>query len=169
MSDEQIETLRAWLCENEEDISQFFELEEADEELTRDDFFQYWFGGPDYKDEGYRFVAIAKDGSGGAFAVWLRPADNSESAPLVFFGSEGGRCVVAKSAADFPLILAHGPGEPPELSLEDGGDPDGKEALDRYREAVTQKFGDLPPYDQLRAGRDALETEFTAWIERCVQ
>lgn len=153
------------------------------------DFFSAWFDTYDYDMNRFRFESIAEDGAGGHFAVWYRP-DSDGPLPLVFFDSEGGYCVLAKSAWDWPLIMAYGVSsdEYDVYDEERNGavavDPTKNEWLPHpgsltpyigdewniaahksYRVAVEAKYGTIPPLEELIAGRDELSAELHEWIQ----
>ena len=179
-----IKEIRAWLKEHAGDIFSITEFESNNEELDRSTWFEQWLGGRDYNDEGYRFTSIGQDGTGGQFAIWTR-LRAVEPHPLVFFGSEGGHGVIAKSARDWLLMIAHGVGVDeygpdngptavgPKLNYYFAPDYDDLEAaqgaLSRYRKATVARFGDLPSFDELAAGRDELNAELRRWVARSVQ
>jgi len=176
--------LQDWLTEHIDRIVAFVDYEptiESEEELA--ETFGYWFGSGRWAEAGHRFVHLGIDGTGGQFAVWLRKGAQAPH-PVVLFGSEGGRGVLATTPARWAQILAHAPTiddyeEPASLSAEgnwmlDPGESDPDEVeearglLAEYRAAVEARFGPLPALDELTAGLAELNAEFIAWIEASV-
>ena len=73
------------------------------------DWLRAWTGNKSLN--GTQFLVFGADGSGGQIAIWLahlRVALSEQ--PVVFFGSEGARAVVAQNLADFAWLLAGGIG-----------------------------------------------------------
>lgn len=195
--------LQHWLTTHIDQIVRFLDYEptiDTDEELA--DTLDAWLGGADWRGSGHRFVHLGIDGMGGQFAAWVRPEDagdekNGESGepPVVLFGSEGGRGVVARSPEAWAQIVAWAPfvdeyGGDPGFGAEDGEatpipleaesswllkDPmspeegeAAREALEEYRAALEERFGEMRPLEELAAGREALDAEFRTWVEKNV-
>lgn len=175
------EELQKWLAEHADEISAFTEYEAipGTEETS-------WFRDPRWNEPGYRFLSLGQDGTGGEFALWFRVQESSASG-VVFFGSEGGSGVLAPSARAFAQALAYAPvivecarGDleaPSRLGREDNWYFSGEEpartaaaerALTNYRTAVEERFGRLPPFEELTAVSRDLQDEFRAWT-RAVQ
>lgn len=71
------------------------------------DWLQAWTGNK--RVDGAQFRVFGADGSGGQVAIWLaHPRMVLSDQPVVFFGSEGARAVVAQNLADFAWLLAGG-------------------------------------------------------------
>lgn len=168
--------LRAWLTEHIGEIFKFMDYEptlHSEEELATT--LGYWFAGDAWKAAGYRFVHLGIDGSGSQIAAWIRP--NAEQIPVVLFGSEGGAGVLAASCEDWAKCIAYAPyieeypdDEDERLWIpEDEGDADAKAAQASYTKAVLQRFGELPPLDDLTANLDALDEEFVTWVESLIE
>ena len=68
-----------------------------------------WTGNPAAGDAPFRVFGV--DGSGGKAAFWARvPGASIEGQPIVFLGSEGELCVVARDLNDYLWLLANGVG-----------------------------------------------------------
>ncbi len=171
--------LQAWLTAHIGDLMMFLDYEASidDERLT--DTLQSWFGGTRWHESGHRFIHLGQDGSGGQFAVWVRPGASAPH-PVVVLGSEGGRGVLVGSPTAWAQVLAHGVSiddynEPAVLhagkawSLSDGVGEDeraeAQEALATYRAAVETELGPLPPFEELTAGLDSVNDEFGAFVD----
>ena len=77
------------------------------EETT--DWLRSWTGNRELDGGAYRL--FGQDGSGGLAAIWcVRPGRPLAEQPVVFFGSEGERGVVAANLSDFLWVLADGSG-----------------------------------------------------------
>jgi hypothetical protein len=112
-----LEALRTWLVEHVHDIAACMDYEptlDTDEELART--LGHWFGSTRWAASGHRFVHLGIDGTGGQFAAWIRP-NAPAPYPVVLFGSEGGRGVLASSPLRWAQILAHAPGIATSISL----------------------------------------------------
>ncbi len=178
--------LRSWLKEHCDTIVMFMDYEpylESEEELA--ETLGYWFDGSDWKTDGQRFVQLGADGTGSQFAAWIR--DGVAEIPVVIFGSEGGRGVVAKSCEDWAKIIAHAPSvdeygddDLAEIDVgfnflldEDENDPDelqeAKDALADYKQAVEARFGSLPAFEDLTTGLKPMSEEFGAWIDSVLE
>ena len=184
-----LDELITWLEEHVQSIFRFTDYEvtrESEAELA-DILGTYWFRAPDtWNQPGYRFVHLGHDGTGGHVAAWIRPGAE-EPPPVVFFGSEGGRGVLALTPQRFASALAHGamiveyPGlgdddddaparlepdswmlDPDEVDAEAASEASA--ALDAYRSAHDARFGPPAPLEDLTAGLDALNAEFCGWV-----
>lgn len=72
-------------------------------------WWQAWTGNTDL--DGGDFRVFGQDGTGGMVAFWLeRPGRPLVDQPVVFFGSEGERGVVASDLANYLWLLADGSG-----------------------------------------------------------
>lgn len=169
------EELRAWLSERIDEIVQFMDYEptlESEEELATT--LGYWFAGDAWKTAGYRFIHLGIDGTGSQIAAWIRP--DAAQIPVVLFGSEGGAGVLAASCEDWAKCVAHAPfideypdDDAPRLSASEVEDDEGLAAQNAYKEAVQQRFGSLPPLEQLTADLDELDEEFVTWVESLIE
>jgi hypothetical protein len=175
-SSESVRTVALFLEEQATHINRFADYEVAlgSEPDAASDLGEYWFAEEGWNAPDYRFVPLGIDGSGGLFAVWLRPGA-SEPHPVVFFGSEGEYGVLTASILGWVQALAHGTGvayrgDPPvRLSVDENDklkDPsaDVKVALASYRDAVERRFGPLPPLSSLVSGFDEASAEFCSWV-----
>ena len=64
------------------------------------------------------FRVFGRDGSGGVAAFWARVSEGTiETQPIVFLGSEGELCVIARNLDDYLWLLANGVGP---LEMVDG-------------------------------------------------
>ena len=182
------ESLRSWLLQHADLIDAFtdFRPHDTDESVLRDVLEFAWFRDPQWNEPGYCFLPLGADGTGGEAAVWL-PQHNRTSAPVVFFGSEGGSGILAPSPGAFAQALAHGPiieeyhtgsfDLPSYLSpsgnwLLSTDAPDqatqAREALASYRLATEHHFGELPSLDVLTAVPSALQEQFSGWVRQVV-
>jgi hypothetical protein len=178
------EELQGWLLERAAEISAFtdYEITFSSEADLREKLGRYWFRDPDWNEAGYRFVSLGQDGGGSEVALWLGPRQ-SNAAPVVFFGSEGGSGVVSASPSAFVQALAYAPllqeyrkgdlDAPSRLSLEDnwflsGEDPEqtsaANGALARYRQSTEERFGQLPPFERLIDVPPTVQAEFREWV-----
>lgn len=187
--------LQGWLSDHIDHISRFMDYEATiDSEEALADTLDAWLGGEGWRGNGHRFVHLGIDGMGGQFAAWVRPDDVEDAGdgsgsgpPVVLFGSKGGRGVLARSPEAWAQIVAWAPfideyGGDPSFGAEDGetapiplkaegswmledAEPETREALEAYRAAVEARFGELPPLEELAAGREALDAEFRAWVD----
>ncbi len=176
------EELQEWLEAHIDEIFAFMDYEptlNSEEEFV--ETMGYWFGRDDWNEPGYRFVHLGIDGMGSEFVAWIRPGVDGP-APVVYFGSEGGRGVLARSPKDWAMVLAHAPGiieyafgdDPAQLDvtsnwmLEDD-DPEfaetARQKLASYRDAVIERFGELPDFEALANGLDELNAEFCGWVD----
>lgn len=174
--------LRALLEEHAHTIFAFMDYEPT---LATDDHLAatlgFWFGSPRWAETGHRFVHLGSDGTGGQIAAWIRPGAQPPH-PVVLFGSEGGRGVLAASPADWARIVAHA------SFIDDYDTPasatpyraylDEKQYspedvararlhLDAYRAAVEDRFGSIPPLEELIDELEDLNAVFLAWVEGC--
>lgn len=175
------EELQAWLEENIDLIVVFMDYEptiDSDEELAMT--LGFWFDNDAWNTRGDSFAHLGIDGMGSQFAAWTRPGDDGPP-PIVYFGSEGGAGVLARTPLDWAMALAHAPGineysdeGPAELDpeanwmMDDEQDEDmieeARSALATYRESVQSRFGSLSDLDSVTADLDELNAEFAAWI-----
>lgn len=177
-----LEELCAWLEQHGDRITMFMDYQvRLDDEAGLASTLGYWFGSDAWQTDGMHFVHLGTDGTGGPFAAWIR--EGIEDIPVVQFGSEGGRGVVAKSCADWAKIIAHAPGvreygtddlvELDERSNwmldENENDPEdiaaSRAALEAYRDAVEVRFGVLPAFEELTADLASEARTFAAWVE----
>ncbi|MER8007061.1 SMI1/KNR4 family protein [Streptomyces sp. NPDC094149] len=90
------------------------------EETT--DWLRHWTGNHELDGDAYR--VFGQDGTGGLVALWcVRAGRPLAEQPVVFFGSEGERGVVAANLSDFLWILADGLGP---LEIVDFGQREGR-------------------------------------------
>lgn len=177
-----VEQLRHWLLQRADEIYRFTDLEivfEPEQSLLTN-LGTYWFRDAAWNEPGYRFTSLGQDGSGGMLAVWLAP-QRPEREPVVFFGSEGGSGVLADSPLRFAQALAYAPllleyesgdcGAPSRLAREDNLQGEDREAgleageaLSRYRRAIEEQFGPLPPFERLVTVSGSLQSEFREWV-----
>lgn len=71
------------------------------------DILNLWLGGEKWRKTGHKFLQIGQDGCGSLFCLWFYP-ELDEEPPVVFFGSEGERAVVANCARDFVKQMTSG-------------------------------------------------------------
>jgi hypothetical protein len=190
-NDMDTEALRGLLAEQVDSIFAFMDYEVVCDDADLASTLDAWLGSARWKESGHRFVHLGIDGSGGQFAAWIRPGAE-EPHPVVFFGSEGGRGVLAASPGAWAKMLASwitvneydysGPDEddsphdrPSTVSARgvyDHDDPDdiarAKAALAGYRTAVEAKLGATPSLERLQEGASELNPEFLAWVEQHV-
>ncbi|QDG51127.1 hypothetical protein FIV42_10385 [Persicimonas caeni] len=180
-----VEELQQWLEEHIDKIFTFMDYEptiDSEEEFATT--MGYWFGDEGWTEAGYEFAHLGIDGMGSQFAAWIRPGAEGPP-PVVYFGSEGGSGVLVRSPRDWAMVLAYAPGVDeyptftsparldPELNwmLEDD-DPDAaaeaERALEHYRAACVERFGDVPSFEELTSGLDELNEEFRGWIDDVV-
>lgn len=179
-----VQQLRNWLLQRADEIRRFTDLEivfEPEDELLAN-LGTSWFSDVGWNVPGYRFTSLGQDGTGGMIAAWSAP-QRPEREPVVFFGSEGGSGVLADSPLRFAQALAYAPlqleyesgdlGAPSRLAREDNwflrGDDreagfEAREALSRYRRAIEEQFGPLPPFETLVTVSAALQAEFREWV-----
>lgn len=177
--------LQDWLVAQAEDIRCFtdFEPEDTSEHELAHRLEAYWFRDAGWNQPRYHFVPLGHDGSGGQFALWT-PSRAGATPCVVFFGSEGGRGVLAPSSIAFLQALGHGAmtveydrrnlHAPSRLATEDNwllSDEDvekaasAREALLRYRAALEAVFGPLPPFAAVTTVPPGVQTEFCDWVD----
>lgn len=126
-------------------------------------------GSDRWQESGSEFVHLGHSGNGSEFAIWLR--SNDDLRPVVFFGGEGGNGVLAVTAEKFVKALTYGPNawedhdEPSRLLLFDDHEEDEKEMLNKYRDAVSEIYSEIEPFETLTAGLDELNAEFAVFSE----
>ncbi len=177
--------LRQWLLAHAEHIFSFTDYEVAlsSEEDLQSILEEDWFRVESWNEPGYRFVPLGQNGTGGEVALWVR-ANDARPSPIVFFGPGGGTGVLAPSPDAWPKALAYGPSiveydsdfdaNTSRLSVEanprigSDADPARRAAAGRglaaYRRATIERFGALPPFDELVTVDPADRREFGAWI-----
>ncbi|MFE2721274.1 SMI1/KNR4 family protein [Kitasatospora sp. NPDC059327] len=100
------------------------------------DWLRAWTGNTEVS--GDEFRVFGQDGTGGYAAFWLvRPGRPLIDQPVVFLGSEGETCVVARDLGDFLWLLAGGLG-PWEAATPYGSDPSPRPS--RRLTAVAERF-----------------------------
>ncbi len=174
--------LRTFLEEHAHTIFAFMDYEptlESEQALART--LGFWFRDDGWAATGHRFVHLGIDGTGGQIAAWIRPGAEPPY-PIVLFGSEGGRGVLAATPADWVRVIAHAPFiddyvHPATATTysamldENEHSPEqvarAQHHLDIYRDAVEDLLGALPPLEQLIDGLDELNREFSAWMNGC--
>jgi alkanesulfonate monooxygenase SsuD/methylene tetrahydromethanopterin reductase-like flavin-dependent oxidoreductase (luciferase family) len=169
--------LQRWLEDHVQEIFQFMDYEatiESDEQLAVT--LGYWLGDENWREQtDHRFVHLGIDGTGSQVAAWMRPEEDGPP-PIVFFGSEGGVGVLTATPLNWALLIAHAPwlneypsdGGPARAVALDDVDDDGAEALADYRDAVTERFGELPSFDDLTSDIDDLNEAFEQWVSDIV-
>lgn len=129
-----------------------------------------WFNNPRWSDGAHTFADLGYDSRGGQFACWRH---GEGPAAVVYFGSEGGRGVLASTVVDWIETLAHGPTiieYSPEATLYFPGDHRGKarDALARFRRVVERSpWGPLGP-EPPRVD-PALNAAFCDWVAAQIQ
>ena len=126
--------------------------------------------------DGETFYHLAHDGAGGVFLLWPRSSDPSQPPAVVYITSDGGYGVVTKSFLEFPHILAHGVSfspysDPPSVQpwhreLNSNFHKKKFEVLLQFEETTVERFGPLPPLEELASGRNEMNTEFRDWVNR---
>jgi hypothetical protein len=143
------------------------------------DTLNYWFDTPSWRDGGHRFLHLGIDGTGSQVAAWVRPGHEPDATtPVVFFGSEGERTVLAASPLDWAFMIAHAPGLwgsfEPMASLredeedefyEDEDEERPSQLLARYHELVENTHGEVPSFEELRGRASVLDEEFVTWVD----
>ena len=66
-----------------------------------------WFGNSKWSENGDRFIQFGMDGTGSMYCLWFYPNLSAEP-PVVLFGSEGERFLVASNVDDFIRQLSSG-------------------------------------------------------------
>lgn len=179
-----LDELVAWLDTHVDDLMTFmdYEVTRRPEDVLLDNMKTYWLAaGDDFNAAGHRFIHLGHDGTGGDVVAWLRCGTG---APVIgFFGSEGGVGVFTTTPLRWAQVLAYGPGfdeypgaemdgpavlerenwmlDADEVDAEDFADATAAQA--RYRAAVEDRFGPLPPFEDLVSGVEALGAELQAW------
>ena len=176
-----VEQLRAWLEEHCNLIFSMMDYEptlEDEDELA--DTLNYWFDTPAWRDTGHRFIHLGIDGTGSQLAAWVRPGhEPDEATPVVVFGSEGDRTVLAANPLDWAFMVAHAPAfwEPfdemdglredeEDEYYEDVGDEERPSRhLARYREVVENTHGEVPSFEELRGRASVFQEAFATWMD----
>ncbi len=127
----------------------------------------YWFGHTKWQEKGDKFIQFGMDGTGSMFCFWLYPTLESEP-PIVLFGSEGERSLVATNINDFIKQLNSG------KLFYDGNwlEPEEDEESELDWEALKhQAVKYLGPWDEnseeLSTKASMEHPDFNAWVEKC--
>jgi hypothetical protein len=149
--------------------------EETEDELA--DRLDIILNGPGWRKHNMRFIPVADDGTGGQFAVWVKPDSN----PVVFFGSEGEYGMVAASPIAFIEWLSHCPGYESDENdaitwTSHGGfiehideEPDKGQALRAQSEmqaSIELGGGGIKSLEEIINEVSDLQDEFFSWIRR---
>ncbi len=127
--------------------------------------FGYWFGSDSWASNGDSFVQFGMDGTGSMFCLWYYP-DLSGEPPVVFFGSEGERCLIATNINDFIKQMSSG------KLLFDGrfSDPDPEEQSELDWSSLRCKAEEyLGPWeldpDEIQKLGVKEHPDFVSWVE----
>lgn len=160
-----------WLERHAEHIQRFMDYaprRRADAKALSHSLGQ-WFNNPRWSGGEHRFEDLGYDSLGGQFAAWYE----GDAAPaVVYFGSEGGRGVLAPTLDGWLIALAHGPKiieSSPRASVYFPNDHRGaaRAALAQLRRAVEARVGPLAP--QPPVVDPALDSRFREWVGAQIQ
>ena len=130
-------------------------------------------------------MGLGANGTGGEVALWIRP-DSEGPPPVAFLGRMEGRArAFARSLGEGPRIwpVHRRPRrrshegfqalDRKELHFDADADPeqrtDAEEHLAAYQQATKERFGSLPPFDELVRVDPALHREFDGWVAEVLE
>ena len=125
----------------------------------------HWFGSNRWKNDGDYFIQFGQDGTGSLFCFWYYDGLIGEP-PVVFLGSEGASCLVAKDSTDFIKQITSG------KLFFDGdwseSDEDDKESIDwaKLKELAQKLVGSFneSPEDLMKQASEK-HPNFQLWVQ----